>query len=71
MILNMERPIEFQNPEAIDRISDLVRMVQKGHRDAFGMLYEEYSSRVYRYATCIPGRWNSPRTSARKFSSGH
>ena len=49
MILNMERPIELQNHEGIDRVSDLVRMVQKGHRDAFGLLYEEYSARVYRY----------------------
>ena len=63
MILNMERPIEFQNPEAIarisgdaGRISDLVRMARKGHRDAFGLLCEEYSSRVYRYVYMHTGQ---------------
>ena len=56
MILNMERPIEFQSAEASDRIVgdagrilEIVRMAKKGHRDAFGLLYEEYSARVYRY----------------------
>ena len=56
MILNMERPVEFQNHEAMDRVSDLVRMVQKGHRDAFGLLFEEYSGRVYRYVYMHTGQ---------------
>ena len=63
MILNMERPIEFQGADSIasvscdpDRILDLVRMAHRGHRDAFGLLYEEYSSRVYRYVYMHTGQ---------------
>ena len=31
-------------------------MVQKGHRDAFGLLFEEYSGRVYRYVYMHTGQ---------------
>ena len=63
MILNLERPIGFQSSEAsdrivddADRILDLVSMARRGRRDAFGLLYEEYSARVYRYVYIHTGQ---------------
>jgi len=64
MILNMERRFEVQSAEArdrttagdADRIAVLVSMSRNGHRDAFGLLYEEFSGRIYRYVYARTGK---------------
>ena len=64
MILNMERRFEVQSAEArdrttagdADRIAVLVSVSRNGHRDAFGLLYEEFSGRIYRYVYARTGK---------------
>ena len=55
MILNIESPAGNERLQAL-RIAALVSRAQGGQKEAFGLLYEEYERRVFRYVFARTGQ---------------
>jgi len=55
-LLGVERSSRAEQPKPSGRISGLVSMAKSGQGEAFGLLYEEYVERVYRYVYVRTGR---------------